>query len=384
MKKIYFLLLICIIALNTNIQTKATVTFIDCPDCNNGHSPECQCKGVGEYPQNCDLCMGTGNLKCELCNGTGSKDGICPGCQGDGLSICNRCNGSKQQVYTCPKPFCKRCGGTGGYPEGSPEHIQQLKDEGKWTEEITEVKTVATTEVTTTTPITMEATTEATTIESTEELKTEEINQSKETEKSIDGNNLLKLKEEFIINDNLSIPVLENKNYNTNSIKKLSDKELKDIVNELSKIVDTVKTDDLKGDSELILKNYSIDKKTVKTISFDEHKSIKLDFFVKVTVDVKPKEFNDFKKAYAYHIIDADKRIEYLGEAELIKDENGDVIKISFMTDGFSDFFISDTKIDISNNKNDTFIKVLIEIIIIIVIGLIVYIILKKRGQKRR
>ena len=113
-------LLLVSLQIGNQFQVAYATVFIDCPDCNNGHSPSCRCGGAVDFLQPCDLCGGSGTLACDLCGGTGLSDGgTCTRCGGDLLSTCNRCGGAGSTVQPCFKPSCARCGGTGRYPEGS-------------------------------------------------------------------------------------------------------------------------------------------------------------------------------------------------------------------------------------------------------------------------
>lgn len=303
-----------------NIPVYATVEMIDCPDCNNGHSSVCICGGQGDYLQNCDLCDGTGELDCDLCNGTGVYDnGSCYRCGGDGLMVCNRCLGKQEQLYPCRTPYCPRCGGTGAYPKGSPEHLKQLEDEGKL---------VSDSEYNTTRAIT-----------------------SKEPiiEVSKISTDLIDKKEDIRVSVNLSISLANSSEEEIMALKNVSAVELEEVIQRVHYIVTTAMPGRISERSQKILDDLVVGKEVlVNTVCFDEYQSMTLEFPVKVRITVDPKDYIDMEKGYAYQISSARNTVEYLGEAELIRDEVGNVIEVAFVTRGFSDIIITSRPLEIS------------------------------------
>ena len=368
-KKIIILactLLLVSLQIGNQFQVAYATVFIDCPDCNNGHSPSCRCGGAVDFLQPCDLCGGSGTLACDLCGGTGLSDGgTCTRCGGDLLSTCNRCGGAGSTVQPCFKPSCARCGGTGGYPEGSPEHIQQLKDEGKYVEPVTE----------TTDP------------KETGEISTEEIDskesQTKETEQksgeSPDNRNasiketdlvtayeLLRSatssekskKENIVISETMTVALKNATEEQLQVLSNLTQEEFTNSMNQVAQIVDTVKTGTVSASSKQLIENLENQEGVqIGLISFDEHESISLGFPVEIRVPVNGDEYGNMEKAYAYHVIQDGLKAEYLGEAELIRDDNGNVTEVLFITEGFSDFFITNIQVNmeeitVENVKN--------------------------------
>ncbi len=328
-RKVLFLVVITLIIFASDgFEAVYATNFIDCPDCNNGHSQACKCGGAGEYLQSCDLCGGSTTLLCDLCNGSGTFDGSsCYRCGGDGAMLCNRCGGSGTQMLGCNKPYCSRCGGTGGYPEGSPEHIQQLKDEGNYVEpeksEITIPKIENFDEFNKVEDITI-----------IENITPELISQNKDIE----------------ISPNLSISITKSTTEQLDVLKKIPEEELKTLINLISDIVSTVEMGKVSKQSESYI-NRVMEQENInmQLICFEEHESIELGFPVEVFVPVFDNQFDEMENAYAYHIVQNGNEAEYLGEAILHKNEDGKVYELSFVTDGFSDFFITTTQIKLEN-----------------------------------
>lgn len=302
-----------------SIPVYATVEMIDCPDCNNGHSSVCICGGQGDYLQNCDFCDGVGELNCDLCNGTGVYDnGSCYRCSGDGLMLCNRCHGEQKQLYPCGTPYCSRCGGTGAYPAGSPEHLKQLEDEGKLG---SDSQYNATREVTSEEPI---------------------------IEVSKISTDLIDKKEEIRVSMNLSIPFAEFSEEEITVLKNVSAVELEEVIQKVHSIVTTAMPGRISEGSQEILENLVVDKEVVvNTVCFDEVESITLGFPVKVRIMVNPKEYVNMEKGYVYQISSTRNTVEYLGEVELTRDEVGNVIQVAFVTRGFSDIIITSRLLEI-------------------------------------
>lgn len=320
--------------------TYASDKFIDCPDCNNGHSPSCKCGGKIDYLQNCDLCNGVGELRCDLCNGTGTyEDSTCNRCAGDGSTTCNRCNGDKKVLSPCRTPSCSRCGGTGGYPEGSPEHLQQLRDKGK------ELPV----------PVTEKQTTDETATGSepdttgSEPDKTEIISKDPIVEISQISQDLIEEKKDIRVAMNVSIAVSQATPAEIEALAAKPAEELNQVLKQVENIVMTASSGKISDKSKAILDSLTIEKNTkVNTIYFDEHQSLSLDFPVEVRIPVNPEDYQNMETGYAYHILIEQGTVEYLGEAELIRDENGAVIEVAFITQGFSDFFIASEILEIS------------------------------------
>lgn len=425
-----------------NIATYAATKFIDCPDCNGGHSPSCVCGGKGEYFQNCDLCNGAGTLHCDLCNGSGTYgDENCNRCGGSGSRVCNRCNGNKKEVYTCKTPSCKRCGGTGRYPEGSPEHIKQLQDEGKLVptsvtkqettdkEEATDKqeaidKNEATVESETTveqeTNVEQETAVEQgqtgeqqtgeqqtgepeTTVEQDTAVKqnTESMQNNTAQEPIIEVSQISKAisdekeKKAIRVSTNISISLANSSAEEVEELQNMPTEELEEVIQKVDNIVKTAKPGTISEQSKLIVDKVAGDKDIqVNPINFAEHESLALDFPVEVRVAVNPEEYQGMEKGYAYHILTDQDTVEYLGEAELIRDEAGNVIEVAFVTRGFSDFIITSEPLEIigeenledtaqeqtnNNAKNPAYLPAIILVGIILIIGIAGYV-LKKRA----
>jgi len=383
-----------------NIATYAATKFIDCPDCNGGHSPSCVCGGKGEYFQNCDLCNGAGTLHCDLCNGSGTYgDENCNRCGGSGSRVCNRCNGNKKEVYTCKTPSCKRCGGTGRYPEGSPEHIKQLQDEGKLVptsvtkqettdkEEATDKqeaidKNEATVESETTveqeTNVEQETAVEQgqtgeqqtgeqqtgepeTTVEQDTAVKqnTESMQNNTAQEPIIEVSQISKAisdekkKKAIRVSTNISISLANSSAEEVEELQNMPTEELEDVIQKVDNIVKTAKPGTISEHSKVIVDKLAGDKDIqVNPINFAEHESVALDFPVEVRVAVNPEGYQGMEKGYAYHILTDQDTVEYLGEAELIRDEAGNVIEVAFVTRGFSDFIITSEPLEITGEEN--------------------------------
>lgn len=362
---ILIFVVVCMIIM-LNIATYAATKFIDCPDCNGGHSPSCVCGGKGEYPQNCDLCNGAGTLNCDLCNGTGTyEDGNCYRCGGSGSMVCNGCNGNKKEVFGCKTPSCDRCGGTGRYPEGSPEHIKQLQDEGKL------VPTSVTKQETTVEPETTDqqetkveqesAVEQQTTVEqqTAVEQNAESIQNNTAKEPIIEASQISKVisdekkKKEIRVSTNISISLANSSAEEVKELKNMPTEELEDAIQKVDNIVKTAKPGVISEQSKKIVDKLVCDQNIqVNPINFAEHESVALDFPVEVRVAVNPEDYKEMEKGYAYHILTEQDRAEYLGEAELRRDEAGNVIEVAFVTRGFSDFIITSSPLAIAGEEN--------------------------------
>lgn len=334
MKKFTFVTIIALFTIIiSSVSANDNFVFVDCPDCFNGHSPACVCGGIGEYPQDCDLCLGVGTLKCDLCYGSGTYDGSsCNRCQGDGIMVCNGCNGMKKTVFTCTTPSCPRCGGTGGYPEGSPEHLKQLEDEGKLPAKTDEQQQKP----------------EHTDNNSKSIVLEEPIIKAADI-----LNNINDEKTSIKVTENLSISLVESSEEEIIALKNMSIGKIEEVIIKVDSIVKTAVSGKISDDAEMILEKLSVDN-TVKinTIYFDTHESITLEFPVEVRITVNPEDYKNVEKGYAYHILHDKKTAEYLGEAKLIRDVGGNVVEAAFVTRGFSDFFIASKLIE-NEEKGD-------------------------------
>ena len=407
---------VCIIIMS-NIAAYAATKFIDCPDCNGGHSPACVCGGKGEYPQNCDLCNGTGNLNCDLCNGTGTYgDGNCYRCGGSGSMVCNRCNGNKKEVFICKTPSCARCGGTGRYPEGSPEHIKQLQDEGKLVPtSVTKQDATDKQEKTDKNESTVESETtveQGQTVEqeqtgeqeTTVEQTTESIHNNTDKEPIIEASQISKaisdekMKKAIRVSTNISISLANSSAEEVKALQNMPTEKLEDVIQKVDNIVKTAKPGAISEHSKLIVDKLAGDKNIqVNPINFAEHESLALDFPVEVRVAVNPEDYQGMEKGYAYHILTVQGTAEYLGEAELIRDEAGNVIEVAFVTRGFSDFVITSKPLEIAgeenredtakeqtnNTKTPAYLPAILLVGILLLIGIAEYV-LKIRAKDRR
>lgn len=131
----------------------------------------------------------------------------------------------------------------------------------------------------------------------------------------------------------------------------MTQEELEKIVQNLDTIISTVKVGEVSNESNEVLgtvlqKNGHKNESNIKLckLNFDGH--ISLDFSIKVRVNIDSNMFVEGDIIFAYHILE-DGTVEFLGEAQGYAD-NGKITKIEFSTKGFSDFFITAEKLDLS------------------------------------
>lgn len=266
---------------------------------------------------------------------------ICNGCSGSGTKSCQRCGGNGK---------CNSCKGT-GYLSGNNNGVNNIPKNGD-TVELLNGKTITwggtTTNSSTTTNSNKTNNSSNNNSNNNQQIETQENNKN--------SYYISEDKSEINIgkNDQTANAFLNSKDMTEEeqkTIKNMTQEELEKIVQNLDTIISTVKVGEVSNESNEVLgtvlqKNGHKNESNIKLckLNFDGH--ISLDFPIKVRVNIDSNMFVEGDIIFAYHILE-DGTVEFLGEAQGYAD-NGKITKIEFSTKGFSDFFITAEKLDLS------------------------------------